>query len=110
VNLGQGTFHVEAVRSLSEARQRLAGGDGRFDLVVVSSDQCGAGGASLSALLSQLPGAGLVLTTTGLMPLLPAECNRAIRSIVQKPYNGEHLLRVVGSILGGSSSPPHSEA
>jgi signal transduction histidine kinase len=110
VNLGQGPFYVEAVRSLSEARQRLAGGDGRFDLVVVSSEQCGAGGAGVSALLGQLPGAGLVVTTTGLMPLLPAECNRAIRGIVQKPYSGEHLLRVVGSILGGSTPGSYTEA
>ena len=66
--------------------------------------------AGLSELLAQLPGAGLVVTTTGLMPLLPEECRLALRSIVQKPYNGEHLLRVVGSILGGSAPASYTEA
>jgi hypothetical protein len=104
VHLGQGDWHAEMVESLEDAHERLTLIGGEFDLVVVSSELCmGLGGAVLSRLLARLPRAGLVVANSGPLPLLPADCASALRWVLEKPYNGDELVRVVRGLTGSKT-------
>jgi signal transduction histidine kinase/CheY-like chemotaxis protein len=98
--LEHGPFHTETAGSLAEAKERASAGEGPFDLVLVSSDLCGvAGGAELADLLDRLPGARLLVTTSGQPPALPATGQAAYRGAVAKPYSAERLMRAVHAAL-----------
>ncbi len=99
--LKQGLFHAETADSLTR-RELAAAHDNPIDLVLISSDLCtGASGTALSELLSAIPAAGVLVTTSGQQPELPPDCERAFRGVVAKPYSADLLIRAVQAALWG---------
>jgi CheY-like chemotaxis protein len=101
--LQQGTLRAEAAEGLRKARELAAAGP--VDLVLVSSELCsGPSGAALRELLGQVPGAGLLVTTSGQPPDLSAFAP-ALRGVLHKPYSGEMLVRAVRAALHQAEPP-----
>jgi hypothetical protein len=70
-------------------------------VVVDASLLDAAGGRALEEWLLGQPGAGLLVTSTGPMPVLPPGCQGRLRGLISKPYSAEVLLAAVRRPAGG---------
>jgi signal transduction histidine kinase len=90
--LEQAGFRVHTRYSLP----RLQDVPGRVDLVIVDASLLnGEGARTLEQWLRQQPGAGLLVTSAGSMPVMSPLCQERLRGMVGKPYSPEVLLRAV---------------